>query len=208
MPRLFILVCAAALAACDNTEPVVAAGTEVRFVPLNQQGAPSSEVSQQACVLDKRTGLTWERKTTDQGLHDWRHTYSWFDPDTPRTGRNYSGVHNRGTCSETSCDTWGLAHRVNATRLCGFKDWRVPTRAEMYSLVEFHIGIEPPIIDTEFFPLTQSSDYWTANDEEYLPTSAWTWDYEYSRESTDSKRKPHYVRLVRGVAPDLAQAVQ
>ncbi len=28
------------------------------------------------CTLDKFTGLTWEVKSDEPGLHDWRNTYS------------------------------------------------------------------------------------------------------------------------------------
>jgi len=92
-----------------------------------------------ACTRDNVTGLIWEAKTADGGLHDSRWWYLWFDPN-PATNGGYSGrgdtVPSNEKCFEPGrCDTAKYVEDVNRTRLCGFSDWRLPTIEELSTLV-------------------------------------------------------------------------
>ena len=40
------------------------------------------------------TGLTWEVKSDQAGLHDWRNTYSWWDPKKETIEFSNMGCHN------------------------------------------------------------------------------------------------------------------
>ena len=51
------------------------------------------------CTLDRFTGLMWEVKGNEPGLHDWRNTYSWFDPEESNYELDYRGVRGGGVCA-------------------------------------------------------------------------------------------------------------
>lgn len=121
-----------------------------------------------ACVRDHITGLDWEVKTFTEvpGLRDRRWTYSWYSsaarPDGSANGNSGgdAGGVNRGECFDKFdadgnpqgqfCDSAGYVASMNATALCGFDDWRMPTRRELESIV--HYGARWPAIDTALFP--------------------------------------------------------
>lgn len=87
------------------------------------------------CVQDNVTGLMWENKTDDGGLHDKDWSYSWYEPDNSKNGGGYAGRQNHGSCGNTSgCDTYAYVNAVNAVGWCGFKDWRIPTVDELSGL--------------------------------------------------------------------------
>lgn len=108
-----------------------------------------------SAVLDNVTGLMWEMKTDDGGLHDKDNTYTWYEPVNLNGGS--AGTQNGGTCPEGNCDTYSFVRAVNAgAGYCGKKDWRMPTRMELHSIVNHGTN---PIIDTRFFPNTQASGF-------------------------------------------------
>jgi len=97
-----------------------------------------------SCVRDKVTGAMWEVKTDDGG---------------PRDGR--ARFKNRG--NGLPGDASYYVQSVNATALCGASDWRLPTRGEMESLVDFSVGEGGPMIDGLWFPNSASALHWTAS---------------------------------------------
>ncbi len=70
-------------------------------------------------------------------------------------------------------------------------DWRLPDKKELASIADY--GNTDPAIDTEAFPGTKSSGYWssTTNYRSY----AWHMNFEYGAE--DSRDDMNYVRCVR-----------
>lgn len=122
------------------------------FTKVDENGvALAANASQWSCVLDNVTGLLWEVKTTDGGLQDASHTYSWFDSNPATNGGAINnGVANGGTCVGANCDTESFVNAVNAQGLCGFNDWRMPTMPELIGIVD--MGRLNPSIDTQFFP--------------------------------------------------------
>lgn len=90
------------------------------------------------CVKDNITGLIWEGKTT-------------------------SGAHSKWLVYNFS-QTPTFVSEVNASNLCGFDDWRLPTAVELQSLVDFSVvsgdpAVLSPAIDRTWFPNTQDSHY-------------------------------------------------
>jgi hypothetical protein len=157
------------------------------------------------CVFDGSTGLTWEVKSTEPGLHHRRNTYSWFAPDEANDELDYRGAANGGSCSASDCDTWDFVRAVNAEGSCGYDDWRVPSRDELRSISDLTKAESPPTINTEYFPFTEPDEYWSANDYSFQFDAAWAWNFRYGHDRVDWKRSPKLVRLVRGEAAQDSQ---
>jgi hypothetical protein len=82
-------------------------------------------------VLDRVTGLTWQRGHAPESLDWWQ-------------ARDY--------CHELELD--------------GTSDWRLPSRMELVSLLEY--GSLDPTIDLEAFPSTPSDFFWTSSPVPFL----------------------------------------
>ena len=82
----------------------------------------------------------------------------------------------------------------NREQLCGFSDWRVPTKEELGRLVTS--VDQEPTIDSDYFPMAESGWYWSSS----VASSFHAWssnfgdgfDFFYTRSNN------HHVRLVRG----------
>jgi hypothetical protein len=104
---------------------------------------------------------------------------------------------------QSRCDTWDYAKAVNEEGLCGFNDWRLPTKDEFFSISDLSKASSPPTVNANVFPFTQAAEYWTANDYSFQYDSAWAWTFLYGHDRVDWKKSGKYVRLVRGKARDL-----
>lgn len=129
-----------------------------RLVKLDAEGeAMNAWAGPWSCVLDQKTGLVWEVKTDSETIHDGYWTYSWYNEDI--------GVENSGDCFfETNrCDTSDLIRRALQEKICAKNGWRLPTAAELSTLVFLHAKPGEPVIDQDFFPHMQRSNYWAAD---------------------------------------------
>ena len=104
-------------------------------------------------VRDNVTGLIWEVKTDDGSIHDKDNTYTWYDGNSGTNGGN-AGTPGEGT------DTEDFIGALNQATFGGHSDWRLPTRKELASIVD--LGGYSLGIDTDYFPLTVASYYWSA----------------------------------------------
>ncbi len=178
---------------------------DTKYVALDENGAEKMHHSSSfSCVLDRYTGLTWEVKSDAPGLRDWRNTYSWFAPDESHGGElDYRGTENGGECAASRCDTHGFTAAVNEAGLCGYHDWRPPTRDELASLSDPRKTGTPPTTNTDFFPHAQPAEYWSSNDYSFQWNAAWLWNFEFGHDRVEWKASPRYLRLVRGEAQQL-----
>lgn len=199
MIKVFFLAVVLFLAACSRNEAPPVPDPSERFVVLGANGVQSSA----ECVSDLATGLTWESKV-DEGLHAARSTYSWYNPEQSYSELDYRGLPNGGECVDSGCDTAAFLTAVNETGHCGFNDWRLPSRDEMHSITDLRRGRVAPTAYLDFFPDTQSAEYWTAHDYSFQYDSAWAWSFEYGHDRVDWKKTPKYVRLVRGDSAELS----
>lgn len=128
--------------------------------------ATGSPATDWACTRDNVTGLVWSLQI--RGADTWAAV---TDPAYPDAGHN---TNNR----------------------CGYADWRVPTRAELLSIV--HFGVSAPSIDTGYFPGTPSFLFWTNG--VYAPDTSYAWAVEFGRGSSGVLKRAveTRVRLVRG----------
>ena len=159
-----------------------------------------------SCVRDNVTGLVWEVKTNDNGLHDGDFTYSWFFTSN-NGGIDGDNTSIGATCSIASCNTTAFIEAVNAQGMCNFFDWRLPTHNELLSIVHYG-NTASPLIDLDNFPNTDTGSndplwYWTRNvsvdgaSEDGAPT-AWTIDFASGNDNFLNKSTLVHIRLVRG----------
>jgi hypothetical protein len=158
-----------------------------------------------ACVQDKVTGLIWEVKTDDGGLHDKDDTYTWYNTD-PSTNGGADGFADAavavcfgysGTDPVTFCNTEAYVNRVNAAGWCGASDWRMPTRKELEGLVTYDRS--SPAIDLDYFPNAVSSSVWSGSPYAYVTIFAWYVGFSYGHSNYfDYRGIALSVRLVRG----------
>lgn len=202
--KLLPLAIAATLAGCGGSPDEQYAVHDMKYRALGAAGVVVPQGSGQ-CVEDTLTGLTWEVKTEAPGLHNWQNQYSWFNPDETNDELDYRGLPDGGSCTESACDTWSFVNAVNDVGLCGFRDWRMPTRNELYSISDQRRVSTPPTANVDYFPFMQADEYWTGFDYAMQYESAWAWNFVYGHDRVDWKRTPKYVRLVRGLSAELQE---
>jgi hypothetical protein len=189
------------LAACDGQSGPGPDIHDSKYVALSEDGAQLKAGEIGPCVLDQFTGLTWEVKTSTPGPHDRNNTYTWFNPQEDHSGElDYRGIPNGGNCDGSECDTFAVVLAVNDAGHCGFNDWRMPSRDELGSISDPRKTLTPPSININYFPHTQSGDYWSSNDYQFQWNTAWLWNFGNGLDRVEWKETPGFVRLVRGDA--------
>ena len=168
------------------------------FTKLDIRGrALKYSASSWAMALDNATGLIWEVKQTKDGTKDYGNpndadnTYTWFDSN-PATNGGKAGKSGYGT------DTEDFIKALNSAKFGGYTDWRLPTREELRSIVDF--GRYYPAVNADYFPNTVASYYWSSTTHTHYDSDAWI-VYFYSGHGHDvykKKSESYYVRAVRG----------
>jgi hypothetical protein len=152
----------------------------------------TADATEWSCVKDNVTGLMWEVKTDDSGLRDLDNTYTWYEPDSSKNGGN-AGTQNGGNCTGSACDTHSYVQAVNAAVLCGVSDWRMPSRNELRGIASLdHVN---PAIDTDYFPDTSSSAFWSSSP--YANGGDFAWGFGDGYGGWGGKGSSFSVRLVR-----------
>lgn len=140
------------------------------------------------CVRDNVTGLIWEVKTTDGGIHDHNTSYRW------------GGVGAEAFGNEFYEDWNVLVNGSNSEALCGYSDWRVPHVNELEGIVS--LDRSNPAIDTDYFPNTVLFGYLSKNASVSDSSVAWyvhfTSGWTHSNALRDNSASLKFVRLVRG----------
>ncbi|MDD5277582.1 MAG: DUF1566 domain-containing protein [Methylovulum sp.] len=162
---------------------------------LSANASLGTRANDWACTRDNVTGLLWEVKTTDGGLRDSSNTYSWYNPDD-KTNGGFAGYKNGGICKGgVSCNTQAYANAANALKLCGKSGWRIPSKAELDSIVD--AGSYSPAIDGTYFPNTVYGAYWSSSPVAgFINNSAWRVNFQYGYDYWNFKIVDNYVRLV------------
>jgi len=126
------------------------------FVKLAADGTElSPKATDWSCVKDKVTGLVWEVKTADGGLRDKDNTYTDYRDGRPG-------------------DASAFVQAVNATGLCGYTDWDLPSPWELQSLVDYGQVMPSLPIDTDWFPNTVGEFYRTWAGVYGFPPGRWS----------------------------------
>ncbi len=172
------------------------------YTKLDAEGhdLPAS-ASTWSCVRDNVTGLVWEKKTNDGGIHDKDNLYRWGG--VTALGRDHAdkeGIYY---------DDWNtLVDGSNSHNFCGFNDWRVPNRHELRSIVNLgggNVTLEGVSvkIDTDYFPNVTDSTYrfpaavWSSSPAAVRDGGAWYIYFGSGRTSIYATRDSYSVRLVR-----------
>jgi len=79
----------------------------------------------------------------------------------------------------------------------GFGDWRLPSRFELFSIVD--LSTAGPAMDTDAFPAAQGIWFWTSSVRAGMTTAAWRINFNDGAAATDSKDSLMAVRCVRGM---------
>lgn len=183
-----------------------------KYTKISSRGeALPAEASQWQCVTDEVSGLMWEVKTPsdkqhgNMGFHDADDLFMWYWGDSSVNGGavgNWNSEFNQCTGyvkgqPVTYCNLSEFTSRVNTIGLCGAKDWRVPTRHELESLV--HYGTTRPAIDVNYFPNTVNDYYWSLSPSAAGKDTAWAVSFQFGFAAPLRRDNPRAVRLVRSV---------
>jgi hypothetical protein len=123
-------------------------------------------------VRDNNTGLVWETKSPQA-----------------------SDVNYQGDCF-TWEDAPSYVTALNTKGYGGFRDWRLPNREELRTIVDYNGQI--PAVDAKFFPDCQPSFYWSQDSNNKDPLFAWGVYFAYGCAICYLKSFYYPLRAVRG----------
>lgn len=153
--------------------------------------------SKEECVKDSTTGLTWEGKPTS-GQRAAGNTYTNFDSTTAAQFWNGTAfVNPTQEQVDAATNTAGYIAAVNAAKLCGYSDWRLPTANELQTMVDRSVAFPGPTVDSTWFPNTQQKGHWTSTG--YAADASYAWDIDFYQGvvSYGYRYSNYHVRLVR-----------
>lgn len=180
----------------SDAAAALAAVSSAGFIKLANTGAVlGDDADSWECVEDRSSHLTWEVKKNDGGIRDRDNSYSWLND----ADGGQDGTGNGGRCKGgISCDTSSYARAINERGLCGYTDWRLPTKEELETLVDYGSGTRQATINTTYFPEAIPSWYWTASENPQRADYAWYVLFRNGIALNDLKERPKHIRLVRG----------
>lgn len=129
-------------------------------------------VEQEGTVYGLTTGLTWQRCSL---------------------GQSWQGQSCQG---EATLLNWAQALKAaDSYQFAGFKDWRLPNKNELESLIE--LSCSSPALNEKLFPATPAAFFWSSSPYAGVSDGAWSVDFAYGAVVASVKTGKNYVRLVR-----------
>lgn len=155
------------------------------FTKLDADGSDlSADASSWSCVRDNVTGLVWEAKTEDGGIHDKNNRYRW-------------GGIGADSYGDSFYDDWdSLVNGSNSETLCGYSDWRVPRIEELKGIVNF--SQFEPATDSHYFPNIPALTFWSSSAYAGHSDYAWYVAFRYGQSDHFFRSGNRRVVLVRG----------
>ncbi|HRH05362.1 MAG TPA: DUF1566 domain-containing protein [Burkholderiaceae bacterium] len=151
---------APAPAAC-TAAPIGATGYSLVFKGCDAANE-ATYYDKSECVRDNATGLIWQGQTpAGTGLRSnnaFKTNYDNITKAQKWNGATY--VFPNQADLDNSSNSLGFKNSINASNLCGFNNWRIPTKDELLSIVKLS---EYPTIDNAWFPNTYDWTYWSSS---------------------------------------------
>lgn len=150
------------------------------------------------CVRENGTGLIWQGQTpAGTGLRANNQLKTNYD-STTENQKLFSDSPPPPTQAEIDAisNSIGFKNAVNTTNLCGYNDWRLPTKQELENLVSLS---NSPKIDTNWFPNTANEGYWSSTP--YPNTVYYTWVIEFLNGNTFHGYRNGYNLSRGGILP-------
>jgi RHS repeat-associated protein len=101
-------------------------------------------------VQDNNTGLIWQR-------YENARPYNWYE-----ASGTYDATNNPS--SQNVCSSLNLGNS---------SDWRLPSKKELITILDYSIPNPGPAINMTYFPNIESSLYWSSTTDAYNPNYAW-----------------------------------
>ncbi len=139
-------------------------------------------------VRDNLNNLIWEVKTDDGSIHDKDNKYTWYNSNPSENGGD-AGELNGGANSET------FINSLNSSSFGGYSDWRIPTKAELITIVDS--SESAPAVDGDYFPETQSYSYWSSDNYEGDAAGAYFINFSSGSSGVNPKAREYHLRAVR-----------
>jgi hypothetical protein len=194
---LILIIACLFLSSCSQNPDDIANSHDTKYTTVDS--------GSDTCVLDTETRLIWQTKSSVVGLNHESNTYSWFEPDETNGELDFRGLEDGGVCDGSACDTWHYVEAVNEVGFCGYKDWRMPNKNELFSVSDLRRARTPPTMNTKFFQNAHAAEYWSGNDYSFQYDTAWAWNFELGHDRVDWKKEAKFVRLVRGASTELEE---
>jgi Protein of unknown function (DUF1566) len=179
-----------------KVKPAVSLGASFQFVGSN-------DLTQ--CVFDSATGLTWEGKPTS-GFRTNTNTFTNYDDTTKlQKGTPSSSVMPTLTEVNAATNSMGYVAAVNASALCGYTNWRLPTKTELLTINKVAngglgndgsgVGIDGDV--TAWFPNTSNGMAWTSTPDSVYDSGAQMVSFGGSGHFAMPRQSTFKIRLVR-----------
>ncbi|MCC6375359.1 MAG: DUF1566 domain-containing protein [Moraxellaceae bacterium] len=144
-------------------------------------------------VIDENTGLMWAVNPTVEEKFPNCSDLTWWQPNKQLNG-GAEGFANQGQ----NTHDW-LAY-INTKGWCGFHDWRLPTLAELSSLLTKEVSRYYHIREDIFTDMQGlGSRFWTSSIEDKKPDYAWAMYFGYGHDGLAHKSYTLNLRVVRDV---------
>ncbi|MBI5675184.1 MAG: DUF1566 domain-containing protein [Nitrospirae bacterium] len=137
-------------------------------------------------VTDNNTGMMWQKcsvgQNNDATCSGTAVTYNWY-----KASGTYNATYNPS--SQYVCGSLNLG---------GYSDWRLPSKKELITIVDYSIPYPGPTINATYFSNTVASYYWSSTTNAYYPYYAWNVNFYDGYVYYYGKYYSYYVRCVRG----------